>query len=203
MSWLSSLQEWVAKGVHGNGVAIALVLCAVSAAIGIAVARQLAPEVVPGAGDRPEPRLLGAGTGLRRDLRRRRDRPECGAAVRSACAARCGRWSLTGSSAGSRNRRTARRPASAPMSDRAASRARRSRRDRSSRVGLLLCGLRSADKKDAASTTQHRRRAPAQWPACRSSTGSSGASGMAAMSVGQRHQAGADAGARHRRPGRA
>jgi hypothetical protein len=38
MSWLSSVQDWVAKGAKGNGVIIALVLGAASAAIGIAVA---------------------------------------------------------------------------------------------------------------------------------------------------------------------
>lgn len=38
MSWLSTVQDWVAKGAQGNGVAIALVLALVSAAIGVAVA---------------------------------------------------------------------------------------------------------------------------------------------------------------------
>lgn len=38
MSWLSTIQLWAAKGAQGNGVAIAIVLAFVSAAIGIAVA---------------------------------------------------------------------------------------------------------------------------------------------------------------------
>ena len=38
MSWLSTIQLWVAGAAHGNGTAIALVLAAVSAVIGIGVA---------------------------------------------------------------------------------------------------------------------------------------------------------------------
>ena len=38
MSWLSSLQEWVAKGIHGHGLPIALVLALASAAIAVTVA---------------------------------------------------------------------------------------------------------------------------------------------------------------------
>jgi hypothetical protein len=38
MSWLSTLQEWAAQAAHGNGLPIAVVLAATSAAIGIAVA---------------------------------------------------------------------------------------------------------------------------------------------------------------------
>ena len=38
MSWLSTVQDWVASGAQGNGVAIALVLAALSAVIGIGVA---------------------------------------------------------------------------------------------------------------------------------------------------------------------
>lgn len=37
MSWLSTLQEWLAKSLHGNGVAPAIVLALLSAAISIAV----------------------------------------------------------------------------------------------------------------------------------------------------------------------
>lgn len=44
MSWLSSLQEWLAKGLHGNGVALAIVLGLLSAAIGIAVAANWRPK---------------------------------------------------------------------------------------------------------------------------------------------------------------
>lgn len=44
MSWLSSLQEWLAKGLHGNGVALAIVLALLSAAIGIAVAANWRPR---------------------------------------------------------------------------------------------------------------------------------------------------------------
>jgi len=44
MSWLSTLQEWVAKGAAGNGLPIALVLAAASAAIGIAVAVNWRPK---------------------------------------------------------------------------------------------------------------------------------------------------------------
>jgi hypothetical protein len=45
MSWLSTLQEWVAKGAHGNGLPIAIVLCVLSAAIGIAVAANWRPKL--------------------------------------------------------------------------------------------------------------------------------------------------------------
>ena len=38
MSWLSSLQDWVANGAKGNGLVIALVLALISAVIGIGVA---------------------------------------------------------------------------------------------------------------------------------------------------------------------
>jgi hypothetical protein len=38
MSWLSSLQDWVANAAQGNGVVIALLLAALSAVIGIGVA---------------------------------------------------------------------------------------------------------------------------------------------------------------------
>jgi hypothetical protein len=38
MSWLSTLQDWVAQGAKGNGLVIALVLAAVSAVIAIGVA---------------------------------------------------------------------------------------------------------------------------------------------------------------------
>lgn len=44
MSWLSTLQEWVAKGTHGNGLPIAIVLALLSAAIGIAVAANWRPK---------------------------------------------------------------------------------------------------------------------------------------------------------------
>jgi hypothetical protein len=37
MSWLSTVQDWVANGAHGNGLVTALVLAAVSALIGIGV----------------------------------------------------------------------------------------------------------------------------------------------------------------------
>lgn len=39
MSWLSSVQEWVATALKGDGVAVAVVLAAASAAIGVAVWR--------------------------------------------------------------------------------------------------------------------------------------------------------------------
>ncbi len=38
MSWLSTLQEWAAKGAHGNGLIIALVMAGASVAIAVAVA---------------------------------------------------------------------------------------------------------------------------------------------------------------------
>ena len=38
MSWLSTVQDWVAGGAKGNGLPIALVLALASAAIAIAVA---------------------------------------------------------------------------------------------------------------------------------------------------------------------
>lgn len=44
MSWLSTLQEWLAKGLHGNGVGLAIVLALLSAAIGIAVAVNWRPK---------------------------------------------------------------------------------------------------------------------------------------------------------------
>jgi hypothetical protein len=44
MSWLSTLQEWLTKGLHGNGVALAIVLAFLSAAIGIAVAANWRPK---------------------------------------------------------------------------------------------------------------------------------------------------------------
>ncbi len=44
MSWLSTVQDWAAEGAQGNGLAIALVLAAVSAAIGIAVAIDWRPR---------------------------------------------------------------------------------------------------------------------------------------------------------------
>jgi hypothetical protein len=45
MSWLSTLQEWIAKGLHGNGVALAIALAFLSAAIGIAVAVGWRPKL--------------------------------------------------------------------------------------------------------------------------------------------------------------
>jgi hypothetical protein len=44
MSWLSTVQDWVADAAKGNGLAIALVLAAVSAAIGVAVAVDWRPR---------------------------------------------------------------------------------------------------------------------------------------------------------------
>jgi hypothetical protein len=44
MSWLSTLQEGVTKGLHGNGVGVAIVLGLLSAAIGIAVAANWRPK---------------------------------------------------------------------------------------------------------------------------------------------------------------
>lgn len=38
MGWLSTLQEWAAKGAHGNGLIIALVMAGASVAIAVAVA---------------------------------------------------------------------------------------------------------------------------------------------------------------------
>jgi hypothetical protein len=44
MSWLSTVQDWVANGAKGNGLPIAIVLALVSAAIGIAVAANWRPR---------------------------------------------------------------------------------------------------------------------------------------------------------------
>ena len=44
MSWLSTVQNWAAEGAQGHGLVIALVLAAVSAAIGIAVAIDWRPR---------------------------------------------------------------------------------------------------------------------------------------------------------------
>jgi hypothetical protein len=44
MSWLSTLQEWLTKGLHGNGVGLAIVLALLSAAIAIAVAANWRPK---------------------------------------------------------------------------------------------------------------------------------------------------------------
>jgi hypothetical protein len=44
MSWLSSLQEWLTKGLHGNGVGLAIALGLLSAAIGVAVAANWRPR---------------------------------------------------------------------------------------------------------------------------------------------------------------
>jgi hypothetical protein len=45
MSWLSSVQDWFASAARGEGVAIAIVLGAVSAAIGVAVAANWRPRL--------------------------------------------------------------------------------------------------------------------------------------------------------------
>lgn len=44
MSWLSTVQNWAANGAKGHGLVIALILAAVSAAIGIAVALNWRPR---------------------------------------------------------------------------------------------------------------------------------------------------------------
>ncbi|HTZ86341.1 MAG TPA: hypothetical protein VMB05_06710 [Solirubrobacteraceae bacterium] len=44
MSWLSEVQKWAAEGAKGNGLAIALVLAALSAAIGLSVALNWHPR---------------------------------------------------------------------------------------------------------------------------------------------------------------
>ncbi len=44
MSWLSTVQDWAAEGAQGNGLVIALLLAAVSAVIGIAVAIDWRPR---------------------------------------------------------------------------------------------------------------------------------------------------------------
>ena len=44
MSWLSSVQNWFANAAKGNGVVIAVVLAAVSAAIGVSVAANWRPK---------------------------------------------------------------------------------------------------------------------------------------------------------------
>jgi uncharacterized protein involved in high-affinity Fe2+ transport len=44
MSWLSTVQDWAAEGAQGNGLVIALLLAAVSAVIGIAVAIDWRPQ---------------------------------------------------------------------------------------------------------------------------------------------------------------
>jgi len=46
MSWLSSLQDWVAKGAAGNGLIIALVLALASVVIGIGVAVGRSPRAL-------------------------------------------------------------------------------------------------------------------------------------------------------------
>ncbi len=48
MSWLSTLQEGITKGLHGNGVGLAIVLGLLSAAIGIAVAANWRPRTFLG-----------------------------------------------------------------------------------------------------------------------------------------------------------
>ena len=45
MSWLSSVQDWFANAAKGNGVVIAVVLAALSAAIGMAVAVNWRPKL--------------------------------------------------------------------------------------------------------------------------------------------------------------
>ena len=45
MSWLSTVQDWFATAAKGNGVVIAVVLAAVSAAIGVAVAANWRPRL--------------------------------------------------------------------------------------------------------------------------------------------------------------
>ena len=85
MVWLSSLQIDVANALSGGGVAIALVLSAVSAVIGIGVAANRRRESVALGVRRAEPRLLGAWSGVRWDVPRWRDRSECGTAVHPAC----------------------------------------------------------------------------------------------------------------------
>jgi len=45
MSWLSSVQDWFATAAKGDGVAIAIVLAAVSAAIGVAVVANWRPKL--------------------------------------------------------------------------------------------------------------------------------------------------------------
>ena len=45
MSWLSSVQDWFATAAKGNGTLIAIVLAAVSAAIGVAVAANWRPKL--------------------------------------------------------------------------------------------------------------------------------------------------------------
>ncbi len=60
MSWLSSLQDWFASTANGNGLMIALVLAALSAAIGIAVAVNWPAAAIPRARGRAEPRSTGS-----------------------------------------------------------------------------------------------------------------------------------------------
>ena len=45
MSWLSTVQDWLANAAMGDGVVIAVVLAAVSAAVGVAVAANWRPKV--------------------------------------------------------------------------------------------------------------------------------------------------------------
>ena len=47
MSWLSTVQDWVADAAKGDGLVIAIVLAALSAAIGVAVAVNWHPKAVP------------------------------------------------------------------------------------------------------------------------------------------------------------
>ena len=59
MSWLSTVQDWFANAAKGNGLVIAVVLAAISAAIGLAVAVNWQPEAVPRAAIVLEPRSTG------------------------------------------------------------------------------------------------------------------------------------------------
>ena len=84
MSWLSTLQVWVADAAKGNGLAD-------RDRAGVRIGRdrdrgllQLAPAAVPAARRRSEPRVLGPRPGLRRHLHGRRDGSECRTAVRPA-----------------------------------------------------------------------------------------------------------------------
>ena len=95
MSWLSSVQDWFANAAKGNGVVIAVVLAALSAAIGVAVAVNWRPKLFLALAIVLESPLLGGRSGLRRHPSGRRDRPERRACCSSCSPTRCTRWCRT------------------------------------------------------------------------------------------------------------
>ena len=125
---------------------------------------RLARAAVPGPVDRAQPGLLGARTGLRRDLRRWRDRPERGSAVR--CAGARARLAY-----GDPVVQSHRRHARCPRGPRRERRTARSPRTGSghARTRRAAGRLRRADKKETASnssaSTSASSGASTTWPA--------------------------------------